>query len=159
MQPPIQISSDPNVNWIVFGAALIVALYWLRALRLAREGAQLFLRNVAKGVFVFLACALLISAVFHIDPKQSQFWSFLVAFFAWVRWQSQKRSRHISAKTKKAVIARDLKGERYDSSKHHIDHVWPHSRGGSNTEDNLRVIEKTKNLKKGGKRPGLREMW
>ncbi|HYA17991.1 MAG TPA: HNH endonuclease [Bryobacteraceae bacterium] len=159
MQPPIHISSDPSVNWIIFVVGCVAALYWLRALRLAREGARLFLRNVAKAILVFVACALLIPAILHVDPKQSQFWSLFIAFVAWVRWQSQKRSRYISAKTKRAVIARDLKGEKYDSSKHHIDHVWPHSRGGSNTSDNLRVIEKTKNLKKGAKRPGIREMW
>jgi 5-methylcytosine-specific restriction endonuclease McrA len=57
------------------------------------------------------------------------------------------------------VIARDLKGEKYDSRKHHIDHVWPFSGGGSHTVDNLRVIERRKNLRKGAKRPRIREMW
>ena len=58
----------------------------------------------------------------------------------------------------RAVIARDLKDEEYDPARHNIDHVWPQSKGGSNTSDNLRVIEKQKNLKKGAKQPRLHEM-
>jgi len=71
----------------------------------------------------------------------------------------EKRSRYVSKATKRAVIARDLKGEKFDPKRHHVDHVWPFSRGGSHTTDNLRVIEKEKNLQKGAKRPRLRDMW
>ena len=52
-----------------------------------------------------------------------------------------------------------MKGEKFDPKKHHVDHVWPFSRGGSHTADNLRVIEKKKNLRKGAKRPRMQEMW
>src|ERR1039457_6110967 len=76
-----------------------------------------------------------------------------------LKWKREKRSRYIEKATKRAVIARDLKGEQYDSKTHHIDHVWPHSKGGSQTSDNLRVIPKKKNLQKGAKRPGLRDMF
>jgi 5-methylcytosine-specific restriction endonuclease McrA len=81
----------------------------------------------------------------------------LIAFAR--RKKKTRRSRHYSKTVKQAVIARDLKGEAYDSTKHHIDHVWPFSKGGSHTTDNLRVISKQKNLKKGAKRPKMREMW
>jgi hypothetical protein len=67
----------------------------------------------------------------------------------------KKRSRHIPAKVRRRVIARDLKGEKYDPAKHHVDHIWPYARGGGHTPDNLRVIEKEKNLRKGRKPPGL----
>lgn len=157
-QPPIHITGEPNLDWIIFGTGCVVALYWLRALRLAREGARLLILNAAKSVIVFALSAIAIPLVFHIEPQQSQFWAFFIAFCSLIRWGSKKRSRYVSASTKRAVIARDLKGEEYDSSKHHIDHVWPHARGGSNTSDNLRVIEKKKNLQKGAKRPGLRDM-
>jgi hypothetical protein len=40
-------------------------------------------------------------------------------------------------------------GEKYDPKKHYIDHRWPH----------VRVVERGKNLKKGAKRPKLRDMW
>ena len=56
------------------------------------------------------------------------------------------------------LLKNDLKIN-WDPKKHHVDHVWPFSRGGSHTTDNLRVIEKKKNLRKGAKLPRLRDMW
>ena len=79
------------------------------------------------------------------------------AVFLWLG--RGKRSRHIPRSVRRAVIARDLKDEKFDPEKHHIDHVWPFSKGGSNTIDNLRVIDKRRNLRKRAKRPGIWEMW
>jgi len=95
----------------------------------------------------------------HLQPSQEQVIAGVSALILFARWQGKKRSRYISRATRRAVIARDLKSEHYDPLKHHIDHVWPFSRGGSHTTDNLRVIEKKKNLKKGAKRPRMRDMW
>jgi 5-methylcytosine-specific restriction endonuclease McrA len=80
------------------------------------------------------------------------------AVIVFVSKSSIGRSRYIPAGIKRAVIARDLKGEKFDSTKHHIDHIWPFVLGGGNTLDNLRVVERARNLKKGKKRPRLREM-
>ena len=82
-----------------------------------------------------------------------------LALLCFVGLQNKKRSRYVSRATKRAVIARDLKGEKYNPKKHHIDHVWPFARGGSHTADNLRVIEKQENLRKGAKRPKMGDMW
>lgn len=65
-----------------------------------------------------------------------------------------KRKRHIPARVRRDVISKHLKKTgRYDPKEEHIDHIVPFSRGGSHTEDNLRVIPKKKNLKKGKKMP------
>jgi hypothetical protein len=66
-------------------------------------------------------------------------------------------TRRIPKAIRRQVIARDLttKGLRWDPRKHHIDHLVPFSRGGDNSVRNLRVIEKQRNLRKGGKMPGL----
>lgn len=65
--------------------------------------------------------------------------------------------RRIPKALRRQVIARDLtsKGLKWDPARHHIDHVVPFSRGGDNSLRNLRVIEKGRNLRKGGKMPGL----
>ena len=65
------------------------------------------------------------------------------------------RPRYIPAKTKRKVIAEfeSRTGKKYNSRKHELDHRWPHSRGGSNTADNLRVVTRTTNRRKGAKRP------
>ena len=68
-----------------------------------------------------------------------------------------RRSRHIPAEVRRQVIKRDLKGKRVKPGEYHVDHTWPHALGGSNTVDNLRVIPKKENLKKGKKAPTLRD--
>jgi len=82
-----------------------------------------------------------------------------VALLSFGHWQGKKRSRYIPKRVRRAVVERDLKSEKFDPQRHHIDHVWPFARGGSHTVDNLRVVDKTKNLRKGAKPPRMREMW
>lgn len=162
MQPPLHITGTPDADWIIFVVGAVVCLYWLRALRLARQGARLFLRNLAGAVLVFCALMMILTVVrlqTHLQPSQEQVIAGFVALIFFGRWQGKKRSRYIPKRTRRAVTARDLKGEKFDPKKHHIDHVWPFSKGGSHTTDNLRVIEKKKNLQKGAKRPRMWDMW
>ena len=162
MTPPLRITGQPNADWIIFIVGAIVCLYWLRALRLARQGARLFLRNLLKSVVLF--CALMVILIAertktNFQPSQEQIIAGFVSLIFFGRWQGQKRSRYIPKSTRRAVIARDLKGEKFDPKKHHVDHVWPFAKGGSHTTDNLRVIDKKKNLEKGAKRPRMRDIW
>jgi hypothetical protein len=162
MQPPIHITGAPNLDWIIFIGGSLFCLYWLRALRLARESARRFLSNLLCAAIVFaLSMAILASTRMrtNLQPSQEQVISGLVALILFGQQQGKKRSRYIPKSVKRAVIERDLQDEEYDPAKHHIDHVWPFARGGSHTRDNLRVIEKKRNLKKGAKRPKMREMW
>ena len=163
MPPPLHPTGDPNVDWVVLIVGFFVCLYWLRALRLAREGARLFLKNLLRAIIVFCALMTVLTATqpkTHLQLPQEQIIAGFVALICFGRWKKrEKRSRYIPKATRRAVIERDLKGETFDPEKHHIDHVWPHSKGGSNTADNLRVIAKEKNLRKGAKRPRMRDMW
>jgi 5-methylcytosine-specific restriction endonuclease McrA len=111
---------------------------------------------------VFCALMAMLTAVrlqTHLLPSQEQIIAGFVALIVFGRRQGRKRSRYIPKSTRRTVVERDLKGEKFDPQKHHIDHVWPFARGGSHTTDNLRVIEKKKNLQKGVKRPRMRDMW
>lgn len=159
MQPPFHVTGAPSADWIIFIVGAVVCLYWLRALRLAREGARLFLRNLTIAVLIFIICKLVMDGmkVQHNNAVVMSGFFALVAFG--FRKRATRRSRYIPAATRRAVIERDSKGEKVGPQNYHIDHIWPFSKGGSNTTDNLRVIPKAKNLKKGAKRPRLREMW
>jgi len=87
MQPPLHITGAPNVDWIVFVVGAVVCLYWLRALRLAREGARLFLRNLARAVLVFGASMIIFIAVrlqTHLQPSQEQVIAGFVALIFFV---------------------------------------------------------------------------
>jgi hypothetical protein len=64
-----------------------------------------------------------------------------------------KRSRHIPAHVKRSVTARD--GRAYDGKRDHMDHIVPLSKGGDTSVENLRLLPKDANLKKGAKMPRL----
>lgn len=69
-------------------------------------------------------------------------------------------SRYIPEHVKRAVIRRDLGGEvDYDPSVHHFDHIVPWSRGGDTSVDNLRLVSKAANLRKGAKKPRMRDFY
>jgi hypothetical protein len=112
---------------------LIVALpiYLVVALVLSKQGLPPF-EAVAVGVLAGMGCA-------------------------WLLVTPPKSGRRIPTAIRREVIATDLtsKGLKWDPAKYHIDHLVPFSRGGDNSTRNLRVIEKHKNLRKGGRMPGF----
>jgi hypothetical protein len=70
-------------------------------------------------------------------------------FFNW-KWQ---RSRRIPTGVHRKVIANweTRTGRRYDPKVYEIDHKVPFARHGSHTMDNLRVIRRDANRRKGGR--------
>lgn len=162
MPPPLHITGAPNLDWIICIGGALFCLYWLRALRLAREGARLYLSNLLCAIIIFVLSMAVLNSLrtrTNLISSQEQVISGFIALIFFGQLQGRKRSRYIPKSVKQAVIERDLEDEEYDPKKHHIDHVWPFARGGSHTTDNLRLIEKKRNLKKGAKRPKIREMW
>ena len=157
---PPHLTGDPTTDWIILGAGFLILLYWLRALRLAREGARTILGNLVISGAVFLGVTIYLSRNYSGTGQQDEILAGLAAlvFFFFLQ-KLRRRSRYIPRSVRQAVIARDLKGEEFDPQRHHIDHVWPYSKGGSNTADNLRVIAKSRNLRKRAKRPRIWEMW
>ena len=158
---PVVLTGDPQTDWVFFFvgyvALLGVAHYWLRYFRLAREGVRRVLSMMATAVIVFCICMIFFMGA-HYHPDTAPPFAALIGMAVAV-FLTEERSRHIPTAVRRKVIARDLKGEPFDSSKHHIDHIVPFSRGGSHTADNLRVIAKRDNLRKGRRRPKFRELW
>jgi hypothetical protein len=62
MQPP-HFTGIPNLDWIILGVGFVIALYWLSALRLAREGVRLFLLNLVKAGIVFWVSLAVLTAL------------------------------------------------------------------------------------------------
>jgi hypothetical protein len=145
---------------------LVIALYWLRVFRLAREG----VRHAARNIFYAFAAAYLtyvglLLLLFGLTEKPAGPLAILLGFVFLIFGLRElsakpvKRKRAVPARIRRAVIARDLGDEPFDPDRHHVDHIVPFVRGGSHTTDNLRVIEKKRNLQKGAKYPRWWELW
>jgi hypothetical protein len=80
-------------------------------------------------------------------------WGLLAGLVVLIRIPT--RRRYVPASVKRKVIARwELEnGKKYNSRTHEVHHIIPFARGGSNTEDNLRVIPRKENRSKGAKSP------
>jgi len=159
--PPVRFSGDPDLDWIITVIVIWIGIYSLRAAFLAREGIGFFKKQLSHAALLFIAIVLIFAALGQsiMEPAQRVPFAGLVAGIFVIVQLAKKRSRYIPKSIRNAVIARDLKGAKFDSRKHHIDHRWPFSLGGSSSQDNLRVIDKNENLKKGAKRPRFRDMW
>jgi hypothetical protein len=69
-----------------------------------------------------------------------------------------QRTRRIPKHIRRAVIERDLKGEPFDPNLHHLDHIIPFSKGGDHSVANLRVMNKTENMRRGARMPHWKEL-
>jgi hypothetical protein len=155
---PINITGNPTTDWAILIIGSVIVLYCIMAIRLSRDAVRQTIRLLIGGFLLGLAYYVAHGKAVGNTPQGD---GLLFGLLALVFVPRRKRSRYISADVKRAVIARDFAGREheYDSKRHHIDHKWPHSKGGGNTRDNLRVLTKEKNLKKGAKKPGVGDMF
>jgi hypothetical protein len=141
------------LDLIVAGVGVLVVVYVVRCVYAAREGIGWTLVAVLRGLAGYFLAALVLAALGQ-PREQIVLGGYLGAGLAVA--STKRRSRYIRKSVKRNVIAKHLaKGSTYDPHEHQIDHTFPFAKGGSNTEDNLRVIPKKKNLKKGAKLPSI----
>ncbi|MGA2435010.1 MAG: HNH endonuclease signature motif containing protein [Bryobacteraceae bacterium] len=140
-------------NLVVIFFLGIIVLWSLLALRARRGVLRQRFKALFIAVLIFFGCRYILLSR-NLPTGKTTIPSLLAALIFFFL-ASPKRSRHIPRAVRASVIKRDLKGKRFNSNKHHIDHIYPYSRGGGHTEDNLRVVDKKKNLKKGAKQPTL----
>jgi hypothetical protein len=148
---------DELLNHLVLIVAVLGVLYLLRVVFLAREGIRLALKRVIFGgllMFVVQQTA----PSFGLKAGDAEIVAAITGVFGAL--VIPNRSRRIPARVRKRVIERHLKsGGEYDPKQHDIDHVVPFSRGGSHSEENLRVLPKKDNRRKGAKMPRFRDLW
>lgn len=146
--------SQYGLHWVVGIVLFFTVFYVIRVMYAVREGIEWFFRSLLVGIVVGVVAMVVLQAT-KVPKTDLWIWGTLAGFASMAF--TPKRSRYIPAEIKKQVITRDLKGKKYNPKKQHVDHIWPHCKGGSNTPDNLRVIEKKRNLKKGARKPGLKD--
>ena len=135
----------------------IFALYLLRVVLLMREGIRHALRAVVVAVCLMIATGAF-APKFGLKGNDAEAAAVLVGSMA--IFAMPKRSRHIPTSVKRRVIEKHIRGGgKYDPKQDELDHRVPFSRFGGHTEDNLRVVPRKVNRKKGAKMPKLGELF
>jgi hypothetical protein len=149
----------PDIVWII--ATISFAAYVYRAYQIGRRRAQFMkfkLKRVAVAVSLYFCGAYALISKGYSVPEGIVFGALLGLCVAHLAVSRPRHNRRLPAHIKRAVIARDLKGQPFDPRVHHIHHVVPFSRGGDNSMSNLKVISKTENLQRRDKMPSLRDL-
>ena len=138
---------------IVGGLAIVLMLlYVFQVAKRTREEIRFRAKRVG------LTAVLFVSSFLILRSQGYTIWetlapSFLVGLTSVILIKAPRRSRYIPARVRKAVVARDLKGQPVDPRTYHIDHVVPYSKYGDHSPENLRVVPKDYNLRCGARMP------
>ena len=154
MSPP---APTDGLNVVAIVGVGILAWYLYQIGSRKQERIRYKIRRTIVAVVVYLVAALILMRQ-GLPPVEVVLISGSAGMgCAWLLVNPPKRERRLPKAVRREVIARDLtsKGLKWDPRKYHIDHTVPFSRGGDNSARNLRVIEKQRNLRKGGKMPGF----
>ena len=141
--------ADQRTLYIV---AAVVVFFLLVSIRRRREAIRHRIRRVIAVEGTYLGVAYVLAQIGR-TGVESLLGGIVAALI--VNQFMPGRSRHIPASVRRRKIADyELRtGKKFNSRKHELDHEVPFSKGGSHTEDNLRVVEKKKNRSKGAKAP------
>lgn len=141
--------ADQQLLKIVAG---VVIFFLLVSIRRRREAIRHRIRRVIIVEGVYLGVAYVMAQVGR-TGIESLLGGIVAALV--VNQMMPGRSRHIPTSVRRRKIAEyELRtGKKFNPRKHELDHEVAFSKGGSHTEDNLRVVEKGKNRSKGAKSP------
>jgi hypothetical protein len=134
------------------------AFYWIKVARRKRQELAFRLRRLAVAFALYFGViGVLLNLAF--SPLEALAFGFLSAIAGGLFFvRPPNRNRRIPSAVRRAVIERDLKGERFDPRIHHIDHIVPFSKGGDHSMENLRVLSRSRNLERGSRMPKLRDL-
>lgn len=142
---------------LVVALAAPTLIYWIRIARGAREGLRWKLQCIARALIGYTVAVWLMLVTGQQVPIV-----LIVGVMAAVLAGNSvpRRSRGVPARIRRSVIAawEAETGKTFDSREYEIDHVVPFSRGGSHTEDNLRIISRRSNRRKGRRLPTSDEL-
>ena len=139
---------------------LIVApfsYYWINVARRKKQMLRFRVKRAVVGETIFLLTAFILVKNGY-QPYPALFFGLmtgLAASFILVRYPN--RNRRIPRYVREAVISRDLKGMPFDPKLHQLDHIVPFSKGGDHSVQNLRVLPKIENLRRGARMPKIRD--
>jgi hypothetical protein len=135
---------------IIIGVLAVVPI--LLGIRRRREAIFYTVRGlvIIEGIYLGVACLMVRSG----QPPLTSILAGMVPALL-VSNRMSPRKRYTPARVKRIAKAKfELEtGVKFNPKKHEFDHEIPFSRGGSNTRDNIRVVEKRLNRSKGNRTP------
>lgn len=153
----MEFSTDQVATLLVGGFIAIIALYAYHYAMRKRDTVIYKVKLMSLALVMYFLGAVFLSQRGY-PPSTVLLGAILIGLSAKFIVKRPSSSRYIPRHIKRAVIERDLpEGEEYDSRRHHLDHTVAYSKGGDTSVRNLRLIDRTRNLRKGAKRPQLRD--
>jgi len=138
------------MNDLAYLVIAAIALAVLVGIRRRRE----WVRHNLRGLAIAIVVGLIGFGIAQSRGAGDVAWFWGIAAGATALAMRPRRSRYIPAAERRKVIAEyERTGRKYSSKRYHLHHEVPFARGGSNTADNLRVIDKPENLRRGAKSP------
>lgn len=148
--PPSGMGRNSAFDFLIVAATAVGPLILLSLYRRRHAIGHRF-RIIIRAEIAYLVPALLLLKLGQ-PPSVAILVGFICGLI--VGFRAPRRSRYIPRLERRKAIAKfELTGRRFDPRIHEIDHVIPFAKGGSNTAENLRVIEREANRAKSAKSP------
>lgn len=142
-----------NADGLIKAAGLFFVLIVIASVYRRRDEIRYRVSRFVAGVLIYLLTGY-IAAQQGLKAPQAVGLAVLVTLAASAVFPKRKRSRYVRAAERRKVIAQhELSGKKFRKGKDELDHEIPVSRGGSSTADNLRVVSRKENRRKGAKSP------
>ena len=138
-------NSEQNLLLYFFAGVFAFGFLWRR-----REAIEHTVRQIAVAI-VLAGIAFFLLWNSGLPPLTAYMVALLICVL--IRRAQPRRSRYVSARTKRQAIAKHEKetGKTFKRGRDEFDHIVPHSRGGGNSEDNIQILPKKKNREKGAR--------
>jgi HNH endonuclease len=147
-------------NIVLVVVCLIIApfsYYWIEVARRRRRELMFRLKRIVVGEVLFLASTVILTHYAYTILEAVVFGVFFGHSVSMLGVRAHHRDRRIPRYVRQAVIARDLKGEAFDPANHQLDHIVPYSKGGDHSLENVRVLPKQENLRRGARMPQFKD--
>jgi hypothetical protein len=151
---------DHSSNLLLVIVCVITApiiYYWTEVARRKRQQIAFKLRRVRVYLLCLLIGTVVLTQIGYSQRDAVVFSIFLGLSAAFIVVRPPKSDRRVPKSVRRAVIARDLKGVPFNPELHHIDHIVPFSKGGDHSEENVRVMPQSDNLRRGARMPKFKD--
>jgi len=146
----------PDSNrYVLIGVGFLLACALLYLLQVGKRMKVLLavkIKRAIYGMIILVVVANVLQGYYGYSRNAAGILAIIPALLPLWLIKAPRLTRYIPAGVKRRVLDRDLV-RADDRQEMHLDHIVPLSKGGDTSVNNLRLLSKKKNLKKGAKMP------